>query len=214
MGIPVFGLFPNVAGDCEFAWCGRCTASDQSFPRRHEHTTGKPLRQFEHPCLGSWVTYALEPQTGFCLRSSIIGRPSSPVPTTGGLSGCVLFRYAVPAGDRHPDLMPPQNSDARAERQMRSSRLNHMFCHDYRDRQRSCARVKQYELAANMMMTALPCRFQQRTTEVKDLYGMGEKDTDDFGNQLLRQGDGRNGRPTFRFVTPAEVTAPGMRTAT
>ena len=46
--------------------------------------------------------------------------------------------------------------------------------------------MKQYELAANMMMTAPAIvDFSNEPQNVKDLYGIGEKETDDFGNQFL-----------------------------
>jgi hypothetical protein len=64
--------------------------------------------------------------------------------------------------------------------------MNRQFRHDYAIESEVAARVKQYELAANMMMTAPAIvDFSNEPQNVKDLYGIGDKDTDDFGNQLL-----------------------------
>ena len=62
------------------------------FPAVLEGATGKPLRQFEHPCLGSWVSYALGTANKDLPTFVNIGRPSSPVQLTGRLSRARVTR--------------------------------------------------------------------------------------------------------------------------
>ena len=64
--------------------------------------------------------------------------------------------------------------------------LNRQFREDYAMENDIAARVKAYELAANMMLKAPAIvDFSNEPDHVKDLYGIGEKETDSFGRQLL-----------------------------
>jgi hypothetical protein len=190
-GIPVSDWFPNVGGVIDEFAVVRSMYCHQTnhFPAVIEHTTGKPLRQFENPCLGSWVTYALGTANKNLPSFVNIGRPSSPVQLTGGYLGASYSATPFQTGDTPiPDLLPPQNSDRKErDRQMQIlSEMNQQFRQDYAIESEVAARVKEYELAANMMMTAPAIvDFSNEPQNVKDLYGIGEKETDDFGNQLL-----------------------------
>ncbi len=190
-GIPISDWFPNVGGVIDEFAVVRSMYCHQTnhFPAVIEHTTGKPLRQFEHPCLGSWVTYALGTANKNLPSFVNIGRPSSPVQLTGGYLGASYSATPFQPGDTPiPDLLPPQNSNRQErDRQMQIlSEMNQQFRHDYSIESEVAARVKEYELAANMMMTAPAIvDFSNEPQHVKDLYGIGPKDTDDFGNQLL-----------------------------
>jgi hypothetical protein len=190
-GIPVSDWFPNVGSVIDEFAVVRSMYCHQTnhFPAVIEHTTGKPLRQFEHPCLGSWVTYALGTANKNLPSFVNIGRPSSPVQLTGGYLGASYSATPFQPGDTPiPDLLPPQNSDRKErDRQMQIlSEMNQQFRHDYGIESEVAARVKEYELAANMMMTAPAIvDFSNEPQNVKNLYGIGDKETDDFGNQLL-----------------------------
>ena len=64
--------------------------------------------------------------------------------------------------------------------------MNQQFREDYAIESEIAARVKAYELAANMMLKAPAIvDFSTEPEHVKELYGIGEKETDDFGRQLL-----------------------------
>jgi hypothetical protein len=159
------------------------------FPAVLEHSTGKPLRQFEHPCLGSWINYALGSANKNLPAFVNIGRPSSPVQLTGGYLGA---SYAAtpfqPTGNPIPDLLPPKSATSvERDRQMQTlAELNQKFRDDYALEGEIAARVKAYELAANMMLKAPPIvDLSNEPSHVTDLYGIGNKDTDAFGKQLL-----------------------------
>ncbi|MDQ1473170.1 MAG: hypothetical protein QOJ99_4650 [Bryobacterales bacterium] len=190
-GIPVSDWFPNVGGVIDDIAVVRSMFCHQTnhFPAVLEHSTGKPLRQFEHPTLGSWVNYALGTANKNLPAFVNIGRPSSPVQLTGGYLGASYS--ATPfqsSGNPIPDLLPPQASTTgERDRQMQVlSELNRQFRDDYAAETEIAARVKSYELAANMMLKAPAIVDTANEPEhVTELYGIGEKDTDAFGKQLL-----------------------------
>ena len=190
-GIPVSDWFPNVGGVIDEIAVVRSMYCHQTnhFPAVLEHATGKPLRQFEHPTLGSWVNYALGTANKDLPAFVNIGRPSSPVQLTGGYLGASYSATPFQTGDVPiPDLLPPKSS-SRAERdkQMETlSELDKQFREDYAIESEIAGRVKAYELAANMMLKAPAIvDFASEPDHVKELYGIGQSETDSFGRQLL-----------------------------
>lgn len=190
-GIPVSDWFPNIGSVIDEFAVVRSMYCHQTnhFPAVIEHSTGKPLRQFEHPSLGSWVTYALGSANKNLPSFVNIGRPSSPVQLTGGYLGASYSATPFQPGDTPiPNLVPPPTATrAERDRQMQTlADLNAKFREDYKIDSEIAARVKAYELAGNLMRTAPAIvDFQTEPTHVKDLYGIGTKETDDFGRQLL-----------------------------
>src|SRR5512133_1274599 len=123
-GIPVSDWFPNVGEVIEeFAvvrsmWCNE----GNHFPAVIETTTGHRGRQFDHPTLGAWVSYALGTANKNLPTFVNIGRPSSPVQLTGGYLGANVAATPFQAGDTPiPNLYPPKTSNAaERERQMQT----------------------------------------------------------------------------------------------
>ncbi len=190
-GIPVSDWFPNVGGTIDDFAVVRSMHCHQTnhFPAVIEHCTGKPLRQFEHPCLASWITYALGTANKNLPAFVNIGRPSSPVQLTGGYLGASHSATPFQAGGTPlPNLLPTEGA-GRAERERLMSvlgDLNRGFRDDYAVDTEIGARMKAYELAATMMISAPPLvDFSQEPEHVKALYGIGAKETDSFGRQLL-----------------------------
>lgn len=190
-GIPVSDWFPNLGGVIDDVAVVRSMYCHQTnhFPAVLEHATGKPLRQFEHPCLGSWVNYALGTGNKNLPAFVNIGRPSSPVQLTGGYLGASYSAMPFQPGETPiPDLAPPSGSDARErDREMQVlAEMNKQFREDYAIESEIAARVRAYELAANMMLKAPGIvNFSSEPQHVQELYGIGAEATDDFGRQLL-----------------------------
>ncbi len=192
------------------------------FPAVLEGATGKPLRQFEHPCLGSWVYYALGTANKDLPTFVNIGRPSSPVQLTGGYLGASLFGDAV-SGRRcsHSESASAESRRPRRSatgRCRRSIRTEQAVPRGLRDRDaRSRRAVKAFELAATMMLKAPAIvDFSTEPEHVKELYGIGEKETDDFGRQLLlaRTAGRKTASASSRSAMRAAATAHGTRTTT
>jgi hypothetical protein len=85
-GIPVSDWFPHVGSVVDeiavvrSIWCHE----SNHFPAVIENCTGHRGRQFDHPTLGSWVSYALGSVNKNLPTFVNIGRPSSPVQLNGG----------------------------------------------------------------------------------------------------------------------------------
>ena len=64
--------------------------------------------------------------------------------------------------------------------------LNRQFREDYAIESEVAARSRAFELAGSMMLKAPEIvDFSTEPQHVRDLYGIGVKETDDFGRQLL-----------------------------
>ena len=190
-GIPVSDWFPHIGGVIDeiavvrSMWCHE----GNHFPAVIETCTGHRGRQFDHPTLGSWVSYALGSANKNLPTFVNIGRPSSPVQLTGGYLGATVSATPFqPGATPIPDLHPPQGSSAgERERQMRAlADLNEEFRQRYAIHSEIAARTRVYELAARMQLAAPEVvDFSDESPQVLELYGIGERATEDFGRQLL-----------------------------
>jgi hypothetical protein len=190
-GIPVSDWFPHVGGVIDeigvvrSMWCHE----SNHFPAVIETCTGHRGRQFDHPTLGGWVSYALGTANKNLPTFVNIGRPSSPVQLTGGYLGAGVAATPFQPGETPvPNLNPPKaGSVAERDRQMQAlADLNREFRDTYAANSDIAARAKAYELAARMQLHAPEAvDFVNEPKHVQDLYGIGEKETDDFGRRLL-----------------------------
>ncbi len=190
-GIPVSDWFPHVGSVIDdialvrSMWC----KETNHFPAVIEMATGHRDRILEHPCLGSWVSYALGTENRNLPAFVNIGRPSSPIQLSGGYLGAAVSATPFQSGDTPiQNLHPPKSvSAAERERQMQTlESLNEEFRAEYAIHSGIAARTRAYELAARMQLSAPEVvNFSTEPEHVKSLYGVGEKPTDDFGKQLL-----------------------------
>src|SRR6059058_1226112 len=108
-GIPVSDWFPHVGSVVDdiavvrSMWC----KETNHFPAVIEMATGHRDRLIEHPCLGSWVSYALGTENKNLPAFVNIGRPSSPVQLSGGYLGASVSATPFQPGD-----MPIRNLDS------------------------------------------------------------------------------------------------------
>ena len=190
-GTPVSDWFPHVGGVIDeiavvrSMWCHEVN----HFPAVIETCTGHQGRQFDHPTLGSWVSYALGSANKNLPTFVNIGRPSSPVQLTGGYLGASAAATPFqPGATPIPDLYPPKGSSrVERDRQMDALQdLNEEFRQRYAINSDIVARARAYELAARMQLSAPEVvDFAAEPAHVLELYGIGERETDDFGRQLL-----------------------------
>jgi len=190
-GIPVSDWFPHVGSVIDeialvrSMWCNEANHA----PAVIETCTGHRGRQFDHPTLGSWVSYALGSGNRNLPTFVNIGRPTSPVQLTGGYLGATVAATPFQPGDTPiPNLYPPNGFGAtERDRQMQTlQELNREFRELYAINSDISARAQAYELAARMQVSAPQLvDFSKEPASVLELYGIGEKETDDFGRQLL-----------------------------
>lgn len=190
-GTPVSDWFPHVGGVIDeiavvrSMWCHEVN----HFPAVIETCTGHRGRPFDHPALGGWISYALGTANRDLPTFVNIGRPSSPVQLTGGYLGASVAATPFQPGDTPiPNLYPPKGTTP-AERELRMQalqELNQEFRERYAINSDIAARAQSYELAARMQLTApRVVELANEPQHVLDLYGIGPKETDDFGRQLL-----------------------------
>jgi hypothetical protein len=190
-GIPVSDWFPHVGGVIDdiavvrSMWCHE----GNHFPAVIETCTGHRGRPFDHPSFGGWISYALGSANRNLPTFVNIGRPSSPVQLTGGYLGATVSATPFQAGDTPiPNLKPPRGADdADRERRMQAlADLNQEFRDRYAIESDIAARMKAYELAARMQLSAPEAvGISGEPGHVLELYGIGEGETDAFGRQLL-----------------------------
>src|SRR5256714_6130335 len=121
-GTPVSDWFPHVGGVIDeiavvrSMWCHE----GNHFPAVIETCTGHRGRQFDHPALGSWVSFALGSANRSLPTFVNIGRPSSPVQLTGGYLGASVAATPFQAGATPiPNPYPPAGGSApESQRQM------------------------------------------------------------------------------------------------
>lgn len=190
-GVPVSDILPNVGSVIDEIAVVRSMWNHEGnhFPAVIETATGHRGRAFDHACLGSWVSYALGSANRNLPTFVNIGRPSSPVQLTGGYLGAGAAATPFQPGETPiPNLYPPKRDNA-AERELQMQtllRLNREFRDAYAVNTDIKGRVQSYELAARMQLSAPEVvDFASEPKHVLDLYGIGEKETDEFGRQLL-----------------------------
>src|SRR5437660_6908903 len=156
-GIPVSDWFPHVGSVIDeiavvrSMWCNE----GNHFPAVIETCTGHRGRIFDHPTLGSWISYALGTANRNLPTFVNIGRPSSPVQLTGGYLGAGVAATPFQAGGTPiPNLYPPQSgSAAEREQQMQAlADLNGGSRERYAINSDIAARTQAYELAARMQL--------------------------------------------------------------
>lgn len=190
-GIPVSDWFPHVgemADELAIVRSMYCRESNH-FPAVIETTTGHRGRLLDNPTLGSWVSYALGTANRNLPSFVNIGRPTSPVQLTGGYLGASYSATPFQSSDTPiPNLKPPQqlSREAQSERLDSLAQLNRGFRDRYEIESAIAARRHAYELAARMQLSAPEAvDFSKEPGHVTELYGIGQKETDSFGRQLL-----------------------------
>ncbi len=190
-GTPVSDWFPHVGSVIDdiavvrSMWCHE----GNHFPAVIETSTGQRGRQFDHPAFGSWISHALGSANKNLPAFVNLGRPSSPVQLTGGYLGASVAATPFQAGETPiPNLYPPKGSSAsERERQMRVlETMNQEFRERYAINSDIQGRARAYELAARMQLSAPEVvDFSGEPDHVKTLYGIGDRETEEFGKQLL-----------------------------
>ena len=190
-GIPVSDFFPHLGGVIDDVAIVRSMWNHEGnhFPAVIETVTGHRGRAFDHASLGGWISYGLGSANKDLPTFVNIGRPSSPVQLTGGYLGASVAATPFQSGETPiPNLYPPKGgSTSERDQQMQALEdLNKEFREIYAVNTDIKARVQSYELAARMQLSAPSVvDFNSEPKNVLDLYGIGEKETDEFGRQLL-----------------------------
>jgi hypothetical protein len=146
------------------------------------------------PCLGSWVTYGLgsenENLPGFVVMLDNSGGPiNGPKNWSSGYMPAAYQGVQIRA-DKTPihDLALPPGTTREQQRDLldRLKEKNEEHLSSRADNSELMARIASYELAFKMQQYAPEAvDFSKESTKTKELYGIGEKRTDDFGKKCL-----------------------------
>jgi hypothetical protein len=147
-----------------------------------------------HPALGSWVTYGLgsvnEDLPGFVVMLDRTGGPiSGPKNWSSGYMPAA-YQGVVVRADATPihNLALPPGMTREQQRQLldRLREKNQEHLATRADNSELAARIASYELAFKMQQHAPEAvDFAQESAKTLDLYGIGDKKTDDFGRKCL-----------------------------
>jgi Protein of unknown function (DUF1501) len=147
-----------------------------------------------HPALGSWVTYGLGSENdnfpGFVVMLDKTGGPiSGPKNWSSGYMPAA-YQGVVIRADGTPihNLDLPEGMTREAQRELldrlREKDEQHLAARA--DNSELAARIASYEMAFKMQQHAPEAvDFKQETKKTLELYGVGEKRTDDFGRKCL-----------------------------
>ena len=146
------------------------------------------------PCLGSWVNYGLgsvnENLPGFVVMLDPSGGPISGAKnwSSGYMPATYQATLMRSAGDPILDLLRPEGLGAGAQRRvldtLRDFNTEHQSARA--DQSSLAARIASYELAYTMQSHAPEAVDLTRESEgVKDLYGLNDPRTADFGRRCL-----------------------------
>lgn len=159
------------------------------FPAVIEMATGHRRRVFEHPCLGSWVSYALGSENDNLPSFVNLGRPSSPIQLTGGYLGATHAATPFQDGDVPIANLSLPAGLSRTERLRQTelrARLNQAFQQNYAWNDEIVARARAYELAGRMQLEApAVVDLASESASTRELYGIDAPETGDFGRKLL-----------------------------
>ena len=196
-GTEVSDWFPHIGGVIdEIALIRSMWTTDNNHVAQLQFHTGKHRLDGSEPALGSWVHYGLGSLNENLPSYVVMGRQPSDL--TGGPeshggsylgpehSG-VAFKVenpsqALPFASPGPDVFVEEQ---RGQQQL-LARLNGLSQVEYPNDPVMRARIRSYELAYRMQ-TAIPeaVGIERESEETKRLYGLDEKVTKPFGQQLL-----------------------------
>ena len=146
------------------------------------------------PSLGSWVNYGLgtenENLPGYVVMLDPTGGPISGAKnwTSGYMPAAYQGVTVNASGTPILDLKNARGMKREEQRAMLDALNNYNSRHlsDRTDNTNLAARIASYELAYKMQMSAPEAvDFDQESEQLKQLYGIGEKRTDDFGKKCL-----------------------------
>jgi hypothetical protein len=195
-GIEVSDWWPHV-GECidDLAVVRSLYTTDNDHGAQLQFHTGRHALEGPFPTIGSWVHYGLGSLNENLPQFVVMGSPLSDC--CGGVNGHGAH-YLGPenagvrmnADPNNPlPFASPGPGKFREEQSAEFSllgRLNRLSGIEYPDDPALRARIKSYELAFRMQ-TAVPevFRFDEESRETRELYGIDQAPTKDFGMQCL-----------------------------
>ena len=190
----VSDLFPNLAGCVDDIAFIHSMMADSPIhgSAMLQMNTGKVLSG--SPCLGSWVNYGLgsvnENLPGFVVMLDPTGGPISGAKnwSSGYMPASYQATIMRSAGDPILDLQRPATMSEASQRRFLDTlkEFNSEHQAPRADNSNLAARIASYEMAFKMQSSAPDAVDLSKETEAtKELYGINDKRTEDFGRRCL-----------------------------
>ncbi len=195
-GLEISDWWPHVASCADDLCLIRSMwTEDSNHGAQLQFHTGRHRVDGFFPTIGSWAAWGLGTLNENLPEFVVMG---TPVADCCGGQEAHRANYLGPQYDGVPLSVDPHNSMPYVSRdpQMQAReqqaefdllrRLHTMTAHQYPDDTALTARIRSYELAFRMQ-TAVPevVDLSQETAAVQAAYGVGQKETDVFGRQML-----------------------------
>lgn len=189
-GIQVSDWFPHIGSRIDDVAVVRSMwTTDDNHGAQVQFHSGRHMLDPRVPTIGAWVNYGLG-SLNENLPQFINMGPRFFDRSDGHYLGPAYDSVALKVDVNNPlDFAKPEGDVTRAEQRASFDlvhRLNKIATNDYPQDPALLARIKSYELAFRMQ-TAVPdvIRFDQETESTRRLYGLDQKETRPFGEQLL-----------------------------
>ena len=189
-GIEISDWFPHIGTVVDdIAIIRSMWTTDDNHGAQVQFHSGRHMLDPRCPTIGAWVNYGLGSLNDNLPQFISMG-PRFFDRSDGHYLGPAYDAVQLKVDPKNPlEYAKPEGDMTPAEQRLSFSlvnRLNELAARQYPDDQKLDARLKSYELAFRMQ-TAVPdvIRFDQETEQTKSLYGLDQKETKPFGEQLL-----------------------------
>ena len=189
-GIEVSDWFPHIGSRIDDISVIRSMwTTDDNHGAQVQFHSGRHMLDPRVPTIGAWVNYGLGTLNENLPQFITMG-PRYFDRSDGHYLGPAYDAVTLKVDVNDPlDFSKPEGDITQTEQQLGFhlvNRLNKLAAVNYPDDTALAARIKSYELAFRMQ-TAVPdvIRFDQETKFTQDLYGLDQKETRPFGEQLL-----------------------------
>lgn len=189
-GIEVSDWFPHI-GSCidDVAVIRSMWTTDDNHGAQVQFHSGRHMLDPRAPTIGAWINYGLGTLNENLPQFISMG-PRFFDKRDGHYLGPAYDSVALNVDPNNPlDYATPEGDVTRDEQKLGfdlADRLNRLTAEQYPRDATLAARIKSYELAFRMQ-TAVPevIRFDRETEATRRLYGLDQKETRSFGEQLL-----------------------------
>ncbi|MGB1816165.1 MAG: DUF1501 domain-containing protein [Rubripirellula sp.] len=189
-GIEVSDWFPHIGSKVDdIAVIRSMWTTDDNHGAQVQFHSGRHMLDPRVPTIGAWVNYGLGTLNENLPQFISMG-PRFFDRSDGHYLGPAYDAIKLKVDPKNPlEFAQPEGSVSRAEQELGFglvNQLNKISGRNYPGDPALDARIKSYELAFRMQ-TAVPdvIRFDQETASTHQLYGLDQKETRAFGEQLL-----------------------------
>ncbi len=194
-GLPVSELLPHIAQEADELAVIRSMVNvhPNHEPAIYKMQSGQIFPG--HPTFGSWIVYGLGSENQDLPAYVVLADPQSRLPVNNvenWMSGYLppLYAGTPMRGEGSPmlNLTPEYEEPAPVTEAKRDllARLDRMHLGQRPLQPRLETRMENYELAARMQLTATDALdVTQESEATRAMYGIGDKDTDNFGKRCL-----------------------------